>query len=562
MKISLLLQNKIGLSFKTCMILSAFFIGLYSHGSNAESMVETKKSTIETSFFSIEKRDFRGGFSSKGKGGAITAVGPHIIIATNEGDFFQISTETMGVVENFLPHLDNGREKIGSSKFYSYRESNGRVHDLLYFNADFYVSYDRYITETDTIHFEISRFDKNNKIWTPIYRSLALDVSYFALGNGGKMTPLDDENIVFSIGDYSLDSKNNLPSDFASQNPTLPWGKVLKLHVESGNNSVFSMGHRNIQGLTVLKNGAIIASEHGPRGGDELNAIVEGQNYGWPFVSFGTKYNSYELIDSVPYEKFKDKDVKDQILNNRKIKYTAPFYSFIPSIAPTDIIQIDDVHPLWDSDLLLASLKAMSLYHIKVDMDKTTALFGKGNVVFVEPIYIGSRIRDLEENGGIIWLLLDDGTISTIEPTSSLTPVEKNIDGLSSCMTCHNLEPSQGAVAPSLIGLFDRQIATSSFNKYSDGLKLLKSENPNMRWTETNLIAYLMDPQSFAPGTTMPNMGLTEGGAKCVIARIQALEEYDGVPYECVRDRIENIIRRGIKDRVLPLFSEIINMVD
>ena len=56
MKISLLLQNKIGLSFKTCMILSAFFIGLYSHGSNAESMVETKKSTIETSFFSIEKR--------------------------------------------------------------------------------------------------------------------------------------------------------------------------------------------------------------------------------------------------------------------------------------------------------------------------------------------------------------------------------------------------------------------------------------------------------------------------------------------------------------------------
>jgi cytochrome c2 len=541
------------------LILSAFFIGLYSH---AESMEETKKSTIKTAFFSIDKRDFRGGFSSKGKGGAMTVVGSHIIIATNEGDFFQISTETMGVVENFLPHLDNGRDKIGASKFYSYRESNGRVHDLLHFNDEFYVSYDLYITETDTIHFEISRFDKNNKIWTPVYKSLALDVPYFALGNGGKMIPLDDENILFSIGDYSLDRKNNLPSDFASQNPTLPWGKVLKLHVGSGSNSVFSMGHRNIQGLTVLKNGAIIASEHAPRGGDELNAIVEGENYGWPFVSFGTEYNSYKLIDSVPYEEFIDQDAKDQILNNRKIKYSPPFYSFVPSIAPTDIIQIDDVSPLWDSNLLLASLKAMSLYHIKVDMDKTTALQRKGSVVFVEPIYIGSRIRDIEENGGIIWLLLDDGTISTIEPTSSLTPVEKNIDGLTSCITCHNAEPTQGSVAPTFKGLFNRQIATSNFNKYSDGLKLLKSKNPNMRWTETNLIAYLMDPQSFAPGTTMPNMGLTEGGAKCVIARIQALEEYDGEPYECVRDRIENRIRRGIKNRVLPFFSEIMKMDD
>ena len=156
-----------------------------------------------------------------------------------------------------------------------------------------------------------------------------------------KMTPYNENNILFSVGDFSLDRKNNLPSDFAAQNPLSPFGKVIKLNTITGDNSIISMGHRNNQGLTVLKNGSIIASEHGPRGGDELNHIKEKGNYGWPFISFGTHYNSYKLIDSIPYAKFKDDYTKKKILNERQRKYIEPFYSFVPSIAPTDIIQIN-----------------------------------------------------------------------------------------------------------------------------------------------------------------------------------------------------------------------------
>lgn len=486
---------------------------------SADKLAETTNTIIKTEYFSIEKKDFMNVFNTSGRGGALTSVDDHIVYGTNNGDFFQINTKTMEIVNNYLPHLDNGRAKISASKFYSYRESQGRIHDVLHIDGDFYVSYDMYVSESDRIHFEISKYDKIKNLWLPIYKSVELDTHYFALGSGGKMTPYNENNILFSVGDFSLDRKNNLPSDFAAQNPLSPFGKVIKLNTITGDNSIISMGHRNNQGLTVLKNGSIIASEHGPRGGDELNHIKEKGNYGWPFISFGTHYNSYKLIDSIPYAKFKDDYTKKKILNERQRKYIEPFYSFVPSIAPTDIIQINNIHPLWNSNLLLGSLKAMSLFHIRINTDK----IGKINVTFVEPIYIGSRIRDVEENNGRIWILLDDGSISSLTPTDSKKPSTENISDLGSCMVCHTVDPENNSAAPSLRNIFNRRIATSSFDKYSNALKLIKSTQPNFVWSNSNLTNFLINPQLFAPGTTMPSMHLTKEAVKGIIARLKTL---------------------------------------
>ena len=70
-------------------------------------------------------------------------------------------------------------------------------------------------------------------------------------------------------------------------------GKVLEIDLNTRDVKIISLGHRNPEGLIVTTDGTLLSTEHGPAGGDELNVIVEGANYGWPIVTFGTDYGSY-----------------------------------------------------------------------------------------------------------------------------------------------------------------------------------------------------------------------------------------------------------------------------
>ena len=81
---------------------------------------------------------------------------------------------------------------------------------------------------------------------------------------------------------------------------------------------IFTKGHRTPQGLTRI-NDVIFNVEHGPRGGDELNKIIEGKNYGWPLVSYGTRYNY-------------DNDAKSFLINHEKSNFEEPLYAFVPSV--------------------------------------------------------------------------------------------------------------------------------------------------------------------------------------------------------------------------------------
>ena len=159
-------------------------------------------------------------------------------------------------------------------------------------NGVFYVAHDQYDAATDAIFFEISKLAPHDKNWTVLYRSPPLDTNYYAAGDGGKLA-IDSKlhRLYFSVGDFSLDRINHLPSDVAPQNPQLPWGKINYIDLNDGSYHPYSLGHRNPMGLIVLKNGELWESENGPRGGDELNRILEGKNYGWPYNSYGTVYN-------------------------------------------------------------------------------------------------------------------------------------------------------------------------------------------------------------------------------------------------------------------------------
>ena len=124
------------------------------------------------------------------------------------------------------------------------------------------------------------------------------------------------------------------------------FGKILFFDLINNNYKLISKGHRNPQGLFVF-NQKILSTEHGPKGGDEINLIKINSNYGWPIASYGEPYN-FKLGSKY---KFK----KQHFENN----FSEPIYSFVPSIGISQIIFIpSSFSSLWNDNFLLSSLNS------------------------------------------------------------------------------------------------------------------------------------------------------------------------------------------------------------
>src|SRR5262249_16871898 len=141
------------------------------------------------------------------------------------------------------------------------------------------------------------------------------------------------------------------------------------------NSQVYSIGHRNPQGLAVGPDGTIWETEHGPQGGDELNRVVEGRNYGWPVVSYGTQYDAMSWSD-----------------DPRKTHHEGfekPIYAWVPSVGTSQLLVVEGRgFAQWAGDLIVSSLVGQTLYRIRL---------ADGRAVVVEPIPVEHSIRDLVE---------------------------------------------------------------------------------------------------------------------------------------------------------------------
>lgn len=147
----------------------------------------------------------------------------------------------------------------------------------------------------------------------------------------------------------------------------------------------WASGVRAPYGLAFSPNGELWEVEHGPRGGDELNLIEKGKNYGWPLVSFGMNYNEVPIPshDSLP-------------------KFTKPVIYWTPVIAPGNLMfyRGKKTFPQWDGNGFISGMGTMTLNRIIFD--------GKGGAKTAERWIIGKRIRDVAEApDGSLWLLED-----------------------------------------------------------------------------------------------------------------------------------------------------------
>ncbi len=216
---------------------------------------------------------------------------------------------------------------------------------------------------------------------------------------GGRMKSFSingSEGILFTTSD-SFRIKGT-PND-KSQRLDSIYGKTIFIDFEDQDVLIYSIGHRNAQGLYV-DNDIILETEHGPRGGDEINKIINNKNYGWPKVSYGTIY---------PYNKLK----KPKYKKNHNINgFEEPIFSYVPSIGISEIIKVPNNFnsSFWQNNFLISSLGARSLFRVKFDEDYTKILFN-------EKILIGERIRDLMflEELNLILLSLENSKLGILK---------------------------------------------------------------------------------------------------------------------------------------------------
>jgi glucose/arabinose dehydrogenase len=206
--------------------------------------------------------------------------------------------------------------------------------------------------------------------------------------------------VYFSVGDRGQRDTN-------PQNLTKDGGKIYRLHddgkVPSDNpfidqngvkSAIYSYGHRNPQGLSIdPNNNNIWSHEHGPRGGDEVNLIKKGANYGWPTISYGINYNGTVLTDKTEMNGMEQ-----------------PALYWTPSIAPSGMIYItSDKYPLLKGKFLVGSMKFGHLVLLTV----------KGNkVISQEKVFeeIGRARSLLQGIDGFIYIGIDGQGIKKLTP--------------------------------------------------------------------------------------------------------------------------------------------------
>ena len=163
------------------------------------------------------------------------------------------------------------------------------------------------------------------------------------------------------------------------QGRTVNWAGTNNTPAET-----WTSGHRNPLGLAFAPDGRLWEIEMGPKGGDELNLILQGHNYGYPRVSNGTNYNGVEIPDHKPGDGFE-----------------APKAWWNPSISPADLlIYSGTLFPQWKSGALIPALSGQALIHVPLKGDQA----GKP-----EQWDMGKRIRAVDQGpDGAVYLLTDE----------------------------------------------------------------------------------------------------------------------------------------------------------
>ena len=480
-----------------------------SNYSKTDHVTDPGVRTLDTSRLPLiltEHKLAETGLFASGVGGSLATVEGALLTMDRLGNIFRVQNDTLEPLDygelptNFKPFLverakSGERDPAVLAHYFAFDSSSGTL----------FVSHQRFNTTSKRQRYVVSALSIDGKTlrkkgtWQTIFESEDITQSDTDLqvGGGGKLL-VSGGLLYFTVGDYA-EAHVLRANQLVAQDPESSFGKLFEYDIKTHKTRIKAIGLRNALGVVRTNDGKLITSENGPEGGDELNVIVDGENYGWPYHTYGTLYGQFKW--PLP------------VATPKEFKFVEPLFAWVPSAAVSSIIQVNGFSPEWNGDLFVGSLKARTLYRLK---------YVEGRVIFSEPIWVGHRVRDLVQLGTRLVLMTDDPSLifvdidqkrlagnSKVHSTIELNPA------LTTCMTCHHFGPTNPSqMAPSLSDILQRNIADDDFANYSEGLRKRKGS----KWTERTLEAFLRDPAKYE--STMPNLSLSEPDIREIVRLI------------------------------------------
>lgn len=247
----------------------------------------------------------------------------------------------------------------------------------------------------------LSNDEKTIEAATVIYRAKPANPS--ELHYGGRILFDKTGNLVVSTGERSV-----LETRPLAQSVSSGLGKVIRITKEgqaaSGNPTfsgagalpeLYSIGHRNPQGLALHPvTGEVWLSEHGPRGGDEINRIQAGANYGWPTITYGIEYSGEKVGAGIQQQSGMEQ----------------PVYYWDPVVSPSGITFYSGNRvPEWENNLFVGALSGMHIVRLAIENNKVV---GEERLLAGE----GQRFRDITQgNDGALYAVTDGGRLYKID---------------------------------------------------------------------------------------------------------------------------------------------------
>ncbi len=382
---SMMIMNKRIMSFWSIIAMVVFLIGCNSEGRNADNNV--------SSISSVEAESVVSGIQI-GWGIAFLPDGD-MLVTEKKGTLYRVvDGEIVAEITDGIPEdlQVNGQGGFLDIELHPNYEENGWI----------YLSYSSSAGEGSGSNTAIIRTKLENDALVDT------EVLYKAEPNstrgqhyGSRIVFDNDGYLYFSIGDrgnrdvnpqdlsrdggkvYRLNDDGSIPSD----NPFVDDEEAL--------DAIYSYGHRNPQGMALNPaSGVVWLHEHGPRGGDEVNIVEAGKNYGWPEISYGINYDGTVFTE-----------------DTAKAGMEQPILYWDPSIAPSGMEFINsEIYPGWEGDLLVGSLKFAYIAHLKVE----------GNEILEEQKIAEElgRIRAIEQGpDGYIYFTVEGDGVYRLVPS-------------------------------------------------------------------------------------------------------------------------------------------------
>ena len=360
-------KEKVNMKIKKSLVLS--FVFLFSFSSPAFAEIDLDIQTMNAS-----KAATRAGNGDRGPALAVLKNGNLILGGGNNGGTLFLGDGQKRALIQLGELIASGDRK---------KDSRFAITDIAVLSegtnsAKLLVSYPRLGSGKKCVEVVVDQVDANfktnkivkNKTWFVSKPCVPIKAVQHA---AGRMEKIDANSVYLTIGDLGFTKINDLQARG-------DLGSVFQITATSVKK--ISTGHRNAQGIVLLANKTLLTAEHGPRGGDEINIIKPNTDYGWPFVTFGKPYTSTDYV--------KPGKTGTHAGFQQPIKY------WVPSIAPTELVQLPDNWGKYSKQLVMGTLKEESLVFMTIN--------AQNQITSEERVNVGERIRDLDvdENRSLV----------------------------------------------------------------------------------------------------------------------------------------------------------------